>query len=763
MSQSTQWDALEYGSLDLPYNLIERELSDMPRLVAGSNSYVTMGGKLVKRPGTTAISNTTSGNRVDRAWVVETLETPAKIYIITSQWQPGTSNWGLYYNRLDGTPGWTSVSAGNLRQIMSSTAPHEGAVSRGIFYAKGFPTQASGETLGTVQFDGSGASPTTTIWGLLGPQTPARISGAINTLSADITSSTTSVAVNSVSGYPAAPFNLQIDYELVTVTAVVGTTLTVLRGAQGTTAAAHVKGSIALYRDWTTSAHNVSVGVGWTYTYAYVTKTGHISNRAALETNPDNMPSETGAFINLIPKITVQGIADTTNIPSINIYRSSDGGGTYFLLDTITNTGAGSITYQDNKLASGSGNQDPVPDSKLDSANHAPDLFLNSPPPTVLAPGVTGTTIPVSRCTPIAAYAGRLWYAIGNTLFYSGNEEIYDGVPEEAWPAGTSGNFMKFAYPVLNLQSTIDGLYVTTAKSVSLITGTTKETFNPSPILPNVGAAAGHPRAIDRYGNAMVWLTNDYRIGVLQTLNFRTIQDPLFTDLVKEINAGAEVDIKYWADLEKEWLVVLAEYPSTPANNKVFVYDIKKSVAIRTDFWNTPWTLQASCLLSEVIRESQGQRRLCFATWNGSNSSELVMLDSTGVTATDDLPGAAGSVYDFSITTGLLMVPSGDHINQLRKPVVNPMLYDLRLERTVFAGDTDPDFYYFVDDTWTTPLTPAPQETVSRIDLPKGYKTMIYPIVDTIQRVAIRVDQLQSTDRFELQNIIYNFAPDLGD
>lgn len=69
------------------------------------------------------------------------------------------------------------------------------------------------------------------------------------TLSAGINNSVTSMQVGSVSGFPVSfPYTLVIDKgqateELVKVTAAVGTTLTIVRGQDGTTAASHSSGA----------------------------------------------------------------------------------------------------------------------------------------------------------------------------------------------------------------------------------------------------------------------------------------------------------------------------------------------------------------------------------------------------------------------------------------------------------------------------------------------------------------------------------------
>jgi len=64
--------------------------------------------------------------------------------------------------------------------------------------------------------------------------------GGVTTLNGGITDSATSLVVTSASSFPSSPdFRITIDDEVLLVTAISGTTFTVERGKEGTTAAAH--------------------------------------------------------------------------------------------------------------------------------------------------------------------------------------------------------------------------------------------------------------------------------------------------------------------------------------------------------------------------------------------------------------------------------------------------------------------------------------------------------------------------------------------
>lgn len=760
-------DGADSGSLYWSYNRIERELSDSKRLIRGNNSLVTLGGKIVKRPGTLALANTSFTKRVDRLWAVETLEIPPKVFILGSAYNAATAFWEMHYIRLDAAlPAWTTL--GTLRNVNQSLYPHEVVISRGLAYIKAFPTDGSGEKLGTVIFDGSGASPNVRPWGLLGPTTPAAIVGAITRASASISAVATTLNVVSNTGFPAPSFTIQVEFEQMTVTSIGGgLNWTVTRGVNGTTAAAHDVDTPVVWRNWSAATHRVDVNFGWRYSYAWKTITGQVSNRAPTETNPDKLPSASGPFTDLIPKITVQGTADTVNIPTIVVYRTTDGGGTFFKLKEVTNTGAGAITFEDKFLESGTAGgtfNDPMPDDSIDTAAPAPSLTSNSPPPSNIPPEVVGVN-GVDRATPIASYAGRLWYGVGNILFFSAQEEIDDGIPEECWPSGLFGNFFRFSNPLINVVSTSEALYVQTLQTTYMVSGTNRESFSINPLFDNIGGPYGHPRGVTRFNEFTAMLTHDFRIVIIGGDKYRSVSDPLFTDIIDEVNAGGEIDVKYWGDLEKEWLVITSHRTSDTRLSKQWIYDIKLSQMRSNDFWNTPWNIRSTALLSSRIFEGQAQRRLVFFVWDHTAAvGRLVRIDPTLRTGTDIAPGtgAAGGMT-FNVETHLMTNPEGNHVNALRNPGLATVAHEIRIDRTLFAGDQEAQVYYYLDDFWSNPKAAPTAEDPARRRVSTAYATRVYPLGGVAcQRIAVKITKVNTTDLFEMQNLVVIFEPEAG-
>jgi hypothetical protein len=529
---------------------------------------------------------------------------------------------------------------------------------------------------------------------------------------------------------------------------------------------------------WSASAHTVSVLNSWGYVYTWVQASGQESNHSPLQTNPDSAPSFTGAFSNKRPSMTVTGPADTTEYPFLNIYRTTDGGGTFFFLWQITNTG-GSITFEDKFLASGSGNADPIPDADLDTSHVSPTTTSNSPPPAVSPPGITGTTA-IQRSTRIVEYSGRLWYAINDYLFYSALEELNSGIPEESWPSGiATPNFFRMNGTINNLVSTPNGLLVMTSKETVRVNGTSKATFNPRPFLGNIGAAAGYQnRAAIEAGENVSWLTEDYKIIVVHGDSYAILTNPLGTALATlGTTTGTNFfDIKFWSQGDKEYLFVLWSNlnAGTSAAQKLYVYDLQKARVTQDDFWNTPWTFSAGPTVLAVGQASalDTENKIIASLYTGDGSStgtsQIVKFDPKSTnTPTDVNPSGGTTSIGYAFTTSLLGPPAGDHINPLRIPNMTAVLDQVGYERTTFSGDTDPQVYLFSDAVTTgSPTTLVfPANPPSRRAQATGYKTLIQNDVRTsagaIGRAAVKIGTSSPTAKAaELHTLSFGWLPE---
>jgi hypothetical protein len=513
---------------------------------------------------------------------------------------------------------------------------------------------------------------------------------------------------------------------------------------------------------WSASGSSVTVNVGWAYTYAYKTRSGAVSNRAPLQTNPSLAASVTAPFTNKRPAMTVTGLADTTNVPTICIYRTTDGGGTFFKLKEISNTGAGNISFSDQYLESGAGGgtfTDPMPDQYLDTTAVAPTLTSNTPPITVLAEsGTVGVTTPQAS-TPIESYAARLWYGIGNVLFFSGLEELSEGVPEDAWPSGLFGNFFRFQHPIVSLKATTEALYVFTTEKTYWVRGTTRDSLQALPLYDDLGAKRGHPRAVTAADTSVLFLTHDLRVCLARGKQRDFLSDPLGPALKDVVAAGHEILFGRYAELDKDWLVVASTKSSDTTANRQWVFDFNQS---ERGLWSVPWAMRVTaCLPGQLYDTSDTARKLAWFSWNGTNGG-LVTTDMTLTTVQDYLWGVGAGNYACSARFALAPNPTGNHLNALRAPAQTSVVYAVKADRKAFSSDTDPTLEYYLDNIGSSGTSAGSAVDPPRRTASVGYDTLQWPINVAAERIGLKLAKTAANERFELLGLSVIWTPGAG-
>lgn len=173
----------------------------------------------------------------------------------------------------------------------------------------------------------------------------------------------------------------------------------------------------------------------------------------------------------------------TATFNAIEIYRTSDGGGSYLFAGAVTNPGAFLPWVFD----------DFVSDANLDVLLVAPLGHQNDPPP-----GAPGSTITTQVATITAYWNGRLWIAAGNFVYFTAGPDCTNGIPEESCPPG---NRFQFAGPVIGLEPIPNGagLLVYLADRVNVILGGPETiSFYPDDFLNNFGISS--PNALFKDG-----------------------------------------------------------------------------------------------------------------------------------------------------------------------------------------------------------------------------------------------------------------------
>ena len=324
------------------------------------------------------------------------------------------------------------------------------------------------------------------------------------------------------------------------------------------------------------------------------------------ESSPSPISTCSGVFAS---KNVNLGLTASTNprFTQIRVYRTPDGGSQDpSLMQEITGSPFPNATAT-------------VTDSTLDvnlSIRTAPEFFRNDPP---------------TPSKGFVAYGGRIWGFANNTTFYSGFEEIANGVPEECWPSGLGGNFYPWANEVTGHAALIDGIAIYTPERVSKIEGDSLDTFRRYTLLEKRGTRSR--TTVASLGGSVVWLDTSNTIWLS---DLGEIGIPIRPDTAAINPATCWITLHIAGTYH--WVVVL-----DGQNGILYVYDLDRQM------WMPPWTVGRSSALFS------GETSL-------GNVNLLMALKGTGVfQLTPTTYNDGGSPYASTMQTNLFpLTPDGN-------------------------------------------------------------------------------------------------------
>jgi hypothetical protein len=309
----------------------------------------------------------------------------------------------------------------------------------------------------------------------------------------------------------------------------------------------------------------------------------------------------------------------------------------------------------------------------------------------------------------MAVHAGRIWISVGKTLFYSSREELIAGVNEESFKSGTAGNFIPFGELIVGLESTNQGLYVLTTKRLVLITGITRDTFTDVQISMLGGAIPSydkHERNLIGIKETVAYVTFDGNAVLMEDGKPRVISDPMI-GFYDGLSSGDFLpkDLAYYRDSQYEIIILGHNYTEFDAvapgpHTAVpywYIYDMKKSKTLNTDFWWSPWQVYTCAMLS-IPSSNPTYRSLLGAICREVATYTTVMVR---------LPAFRGSYYQcldswisagsyitnyYSMITGIANVrpPVGNNLNRENRPLRDCELEGIQLHLN--SNNTSPAY-----------------------------------------------------------------------
>lgn len=254
--------------------------------------------------------------------------------------------------------------------------------------------------------------------------------------------------------------------QTVTVGGTTGTHFPLFATTQGSTT---TDGSVTWRNDGKQSG-GLSPAVGYQYYYAYgCSLTGHYGPVSPISANTGPMVAQQDGLS-----------GDRSSDPQVDIvgiFRNTDGGAFYFLVNTVANPAVGSWTYTDT-----------TSDDDLNTSIYAPIGDLNAPPPAGL--------------TNLEYHQGRLWGSVGAYLYAATLADnaallnvVQNGVPAESW---TAVNVFPLDAPVVRSISTTSALLIWTTSDLNALTGTGVTTFSaPTKALRGHGLRSWNALSLD--------------------------------------------------------------------------------------------------------------------------------------------------------------------------------------------------------------------------------------------------------------------------
>lgn len=432
---------------------------------------------------------------------------------------------------------------------------------------------------------------------------------------------------------------------------------------------------------------SLTASVGYEYVFCYGNSvTGGLSSPTPASSSIK--PTSQGIQVSLTKSLDPQ-------VNQIHVFRTTDSagpgviGGTFFEIPTSPYANA-TANIVDNAV-----------DTSLNISSIAPTPGFNDPPP------------PANGF--VYSPSGRIYMKTGNYVWFTGLEEITNGVPEECVPSGVAGNFWKQDQTVEGIglagtgQNSTVGIFC--GGRLYGITGTTLDTFQRFTVSNRRGTR--QEATVTELGGMCAWLDSSNQIWATDGSSLQELSIPIRPDLTSVDPENCSMTFHTAGRFH--WLVF-------STGSELFVYDVD------TEQWMPPWIFSADYVFS-----------------GETSPGNYVLMASTGTKAVYLIDGDhndQGNPYQPEITTNLFsLVPDFGR----RFSYIATGSYDE-------PSRTGLGWYYQVDTNGKTTLSDV--LTMTDDDPTQAPYTSILQYATTVEKAFSR-----SNGKFLVQNVYSNTLP----
>jgi hypothetical protein len=381
----------------------------------------------------------------------------------------------------------------------------------------------------------------------------------------------------------------------------------------------------SIVHSMTASPDAITVQTGCIYGQTFTSIYGHESSMSALS-------ESTGVFTGLAVQTNVLSSADL-QVNGINLYRTTDGGDA----DPAAMRLVASLPNVDARYT------DTTPDIYLGSQT-GPALYVNDPP------------------QPLNGFVwsnGRIWGKNGARTWFTGNEEITNGIPAECMSDAINGNYYAWPSQVGGMAVTSNGVDIGLGEQFWQVSGDSLATFRKSKLLQ--GGGIRYPINILSVGDNVYWIDTSKQGW--------SSSDGEFGENIRPDLAVLDLSsafIGFHKSKLFNWIYILDAVRSI-----LYVYNLDLNQ------WNTPWQFGARMTAITSGELTEGNVELIAAFDNG----HVMYLNPD---AFDD----DGTLYSDTVKSNLLAVVPGRGTTARNAVEVRKISqFDMEVNKIPIAGN----------------------------------------------------------------------------